>query len=78
MPYITTYERRGIQQGLRQKGQEDLIDVLTARLELLPETIVDRINQIEDLAVLKQLLLRASVVESLEAFQQFLDEIVVE
>ena len=74
MPYITTYERRGMQ----QQGKEDAIDVLRARFALVPDILVDRINQIEDLAILKQLLLKASVVESIETFQQFLDETLAE
>jgi len=78
MPYITTYERDGIRKGSIQTAQEYVIDVLATRLEQVPDAIVDRIHQIEDLALLKSLLLRASVVESIKAFQQFLDNILIE
>ena len=74
MPYITTYERRGIQKGLIQKGQADVVQVLAARFESVPASIAECVSQIVDLSQLDALLTRASVVESIEVFQQFLDE----
>lgn len=82
MPYITTYERRGmqqgLQQGLQQKAQEDILEVLEIRFETVPEILVERINQMNDLAILNTLHRQAVVVASVEAFQQFLDQMLAE
>ncbi len=73
MPYLATFERRAMRKASLQTAREYVIDVLKIRLESVPDEINDRIHQIEDLVILKQLLLQASVVDSIEAFQQFLD-----
>ena len=78
MPYITSYERDGIRKGSIQTAQEYVIDVLATRLERVPNAIVDRIHQIEDLAILKTLHLQASMVDSIDAFQQFLENTLAE
>ena len=78
MPYLATFERRAMHKASIQTAQEYVIDLLTTRLGQVPDAIVDRIHQIEDLAILKTLHLQASMVESIEAFQQFLDDTLAE
>ncbi len=68
MPYITSVERLGI---LRTR-QEDVIDVLNARFGELSSELIERINDLDDLPVLKQLYRQAIVIGSLEEFQQLL------
>lgn len=68
MQYVTTFERRGIQQGLLQKSREDIVKILQARFEQVSDAIVNTINAISDLAVLNELITRAATIESLEAF----------
>jgi len=78
MPYLATFERRAMHKASIQTAQENVIDVLVARLEQVHEELVEQSQQIEDLAILKSLLLQASVVESVEAFQQFLENTLAE
>ncbi|MBD1893486.1 transposase [Coleofasciculus sp. FACHB-129] len=75
MPFITPIERRGIRKGIVQNSRENVIEVLETRFETVPSSIAESINNIEDLAVLKQLLKRAITVSSLEEFQQAIAQI---
>lgn len=76
MQYVTSFERQGIkkgiqqgiQQGLLQNSREAVIDILQVRFELVPDDIVETINSLEDLAVLKELLKKAATIESVEDF----------
>jgi hypothetical protein len=72
MQYVTTFERRGIQQGIQQgllqKSREDIVKILQARFDQVSDAIVTTINSISDLAVLNELVTRAATIESLEAF----------
>ena len=76
MPYITSFERDGIQygiqQGLLQKSHEVLIDVLETRFSTVPDTLKNSIFAINDLALLKQLHKRASTIDSVQEFEQLL------
>jgi predicted transposase YdaD len=66
MPYITSIERMGIEQGLTQGRQEEqsrqrsvILRQLTRRIGLVPEAMTDRIQQlpIERLEALAEALL---------------------
>ncbi|MBD1898971.1 transposase [Trichocoleus sp. DQ-A3] len=70
MPFITPIERRGIRKGIVQNSRENVIEVLETRFETVPSSIAESINNLEDSAVLKQLLKRAITISSLEEFQQ--------
>jgi hypothetical protein len=74
MQYVTSIERlareEGIIEGLIEKGREDVIDVLQIRFGELPNELVDKVNQIEDVTQLKMLLNRAVTTNSLSEFQQ--------
>ena len=80
MPYVTSIERRGAQQGLRQgleqgllrKSREDVIDILEARFEVVPRSAMEIINQMEDLSALKMLLKKAATAKTLEEFSEAL------
>lgn len=69
MPYITTFERRAMLKTLR----ENVIEILDARFEVVPPSIIETVNQLGDLDGLKQLLRRAVTINSLEEFQQLLE-----
>ena len=86
MPYVTSVERRGIrkgieegiQQGIQQgirNAREALVEILAARFEAVPATIVEGVNRTEDLSSLKLLLTKAATAASLEEFQVALDKI---
>jgi flagellar biosynthesis/type III secretory pathway protein FliH len=66
--------QEGIKQGSLQQAREAVIEVLRARFAPLPNSLLKKIQQIAQMAVLSQLLKKAAVVESLEAFEQQLQE----
>ena len=74
MPYITSIERLARIEGLVQKGREDIIEVLEVRFEELPNELIERINQIEDLELLKTLLRQAITIGSVADFQGLLEQ----
>lgn len=76
MPVMIPFERnamrRGRNQGSLETGREDLMAVLEARFEAVPEAIIQRIEKITGPKVLRSLLREAITVESLEAFERLL------
>ncbi|GFE71940.1 transposase [Chroococcus sp. FPU101] len=79
MPYVTSVERlarqEGLDEGILQKGREDVIDVLTIRFSDVPPSLVEAINQIEDPSVLKTLHRQAVTIGSLVEFQNNLSQL---
>ncbi len=73
MPYITSVERLARIEGLVQKGREDVIEVLEVRFEALPNELVEKINQIEDLELLKTLHRQGITIGSVADFQGLLE-----
>lgn len=77
MPYVTSVERlarqEGISEGVLQQKREDVIEVLEVRFEELPNELVEKINQIEDLEFLKTLHRQAITIGSLDDFQGLLE-----
>jgi hypothetical protein len=80
MPYVTSVERigikkgiqQGIQKGLVQKSREAVIEILEARFDSAPGVIVDMVNHMDDLSLLKMLLKQAATVGALEEFKKVL------
>ena len=70
MPYITGFER----DGMVKNARENILEVLEARFESVPDELSNRIEAIEDRAVLKQLIRQAATITSVEAFQQTLSQ----
>ena len=62
--------RQGMQQGIIKTAREDVIDSLEARFDVVPESIIKTINEINDPSVLRILLRKAVKVESLDEFTQ--------
>ena len=77
MEYVTSVERigikKGIQQGILQSTREAVIDILELRFEVVPESIVNRLNEINDPSILKILHRKAVKANSLEEFEQIID-----
>jgi predicted transposase YdaD len=76
MPVLSRMELRGLEKG-EQRGRllgarESVIEVLKIRFEDVPQTIKEAVNQIEDVARLKQLHKQAITVASLIEFEQLL------
>ena len=47
MPYLTSIERRGIQQGILQKSREAVIEILEVRFERVPDSTAEIITRID-------------------------------
>jgi hypothetical protein len=88
VPYITSIERMGIEQGRQeghqegiqigivQKSREDVIDILRVRFKRVPQTLVKTVQGIEDTSFLSKLLREAVLVESLKVFKQRVEKAV--
>jgi hypothetical protein len=63
---------QGMQQGIIQTGRENVIDSLEARFDVVPESMIKSINQINDPAILRILHRKAVRVESLDEFTHIL------
>ena len=80
MPHITTAEKigmeKGIQQGMQQgmikTARESILENLEARFEVVSRSIVKRIDEIEELSLLKILHKRSIVVDSFDQFKEVL------
>ncbi len=72
--FFQSLTQQGIEEGIRERAIEDLLDVLEIRFDM-HEThpLSDGIAAIDDLQRLKQLHRAAIQVSSLEAFEQALD-----
>jgi hypothetical protein len=70
MPYITSVERIGVAQGNLEGRRDAVIEVLETRFGTVPQAIVDGLELIADVDLLKTLLKRAIAVQSLDDFQQ--------
>jgi hypothetical protein len=87
MPYITSVERlarqEGLQQGISQgmaegiiqQRREDVLEVLEVRFQEVPTEVIQKINQIEDPALLKTLHRQAIALGSVEQFLGYLQGI---
>ena len=87
MPHITTAEKigiekgiqqgiqQGVQQGRLQNAREAILENLEARFEVVPRSVIKRIDQIEELSLLKILHKRSVVVDSLEQFKETLSKL---
>ncbi len=69
MPYLTTIERFAIARGQVTQARESVVQVLAVRFGSVPDGLMERLNAIDDLEQLKQLLRQAILIESLVAFQ---------
>ena len=76
MPYVTSVERIGRQEGLEQglqQSQQMVLHALDERFGTLPESVSDAIHQIKDPEQLRLLLRQVIRSASLEEFQASLN-----
>jgi len=71
MPYLTIFE----EDAMVQVTREYILEVLETRFQAVPQGLSDRINEIDDLALLKSLHKRAITVASVEEFEQVIASI---
>jgi len=70
MPLLTNIEQR----ATKKTNQQNIIDLLESRFNTLPEKLVNSIKNIEDLSVLKYLLIQTIKVNSVTEFEQLINE----
>ena len=72
--WLSNFERRamqrGMQRGILQTAREDVLEVLSLRFQAVPPSLSERIHQLEDLSVLKELHRKAITVRSLKEFEE--------
>ncbi|MDL1964667.1 MAG: hypothetical protein LWW98_10140 [Deltaproteobacteria bacterium] len=61
--------QEGMQQGIIQKAKEDVIEVLELRFGKISSEIIDKINQINDPAKLKELLKKGIQIKKIDSFE---------
>jgi hypothetical protein len=69
MPLLTNIEQRTIKQTRKQ----DIFDLLVSRFGDLPKNLTEDIGRIQDINILKQLLISTISVNSLEEFAQIVN-----
>ncbi|MDJ0599653.1 MAG: hypothetical protein QNJ37_12525 [Crocosphaera sp.] len=74
MPYVTSFERLARQEGILQGSRENVIEVLEVRFEVLPSELIEKINQIEDVELLKILHRQAITISSLDDFHELFEQ----
>jgi hypothetical protein len=74
MRLLSNIEQRALEKGAKEAHQQDILGLLENRFNTLPDTLVEKINQIEDLAQLKQLLLETIKVNSVAEFEQLVND----
>jgi hypothetical protein len=70
--------QQGIQQGKLEEAKEAIFEILETRFELVPRSLVQTVNNIEDLFILKSFLKKALVVDSMEQFKEIISKLLEE
>ncbi|TAE56655.1 MAG: hypothetical protein EAZ87_17935 [Nostocales cyanobacterium] len=73
VPLLSNIELRAIDSTTKKTRRKDIIKLLQKRFGNLPESLVESINQIDDIALLESLILETISVNSPEEFQQLID-----
>ena len=69
MKFISSVEELGMEKGMLAEAREMVAEVLSTRFSQIPEKIVKAISTIEDRKILKELLKKAVLTQSLEQFE---------
>ncbi len=70
MRYVTSIERLAKEEGVIETLRENVIETFATRFEEVPTQVVEAVNRIDDVAVLKSLLRRAILVSSIAEFEE--------
>ena len=68
----------GIQLGKVQEAREAVLEILDLRFEVVPHSLMKKIEGIENLSVLKSLHKKAILVDSIEQFKELLSKLLEE
>ena len=76
MPYVTSVERRGFEQGLQegklQEARDATLEVVAAQFGTVPDDIAEVVQGLENMEALRMLLRQAVTCSTLEAFRESL------
>ena len=61
------------QMGVLKNSRDAVIEILEARFEVAPRSIIEIINGLDDLSILRMLLKKAATVESLDEFRRLME-----
>ena len=68
MPYVSSIELHAKEQGEVNRAQEDVLDVLKARHKSIPQPLKEKVTYCDDLKKLKNALIQAATIKSLDDF----------
>lgn len=72
MPYITSFERHGMEKGLGQGLREGILNILVVRFETISQQTTEKLNNIKDPTQLRELHTKSLKVASLTEFEELL------
>ncbi|MGD1713506.1 hypothetical protein [Dapis sp. BLCC M172] len=74
MEFLSTMEELAIERTAKETCIQNIIDLLQKRFNSVPETLIIELNNIEDLAQLKQLHLETISVNSVAEFEELIKD----
>jgi hypothetical protein len=74
MPFLSTIEEMALEEGAKLTNQKHIILALQSRFGDIPNSLIETINQIEDVSVLEGLFVPSITINSLEEFQQLVND----
>jgi predicted transposase/invertase (TIGR01784 family) len=72
---MPTLAEKWVEQGKQQQLVNNILDILLLRFDIVPPVISERLEEINDVDTLQQLLRQAVTAESLVSFEQFLNSL---
>ncbi len=74
MPFLSTIEEMDLEEGAKLTNQKHIILALQSRFGEIPNSLIETINQIEDVSVLESLFVPSITINSLGEFQQLVND----
>ncbi|WP_409793978.1 hypothetical protein [Microcystis sp.] len=78
MPFLSTIEEMALEEGAKSgaklTSQKYIILALQSRFGEIPNSLIETINQIEDVSVLESLFVPSITINSLGEFQQLVND----
>ncbi|CCH99298.1 hypothetical protein MiTe_00906 [Microcystis aeruginosa NIES-2520] len=74
MPFLSTIEEMALEEGAKLTNQKHIILALQSRFGEIPNSLIETINQIEDVSVLEGLFVPSITINSLGEFQQLVND----
>jgi len=72
--FLSTIEEMALEEGAKLTNQKHIILALQSRFGEIPNSLIETINQIEDVSVLEGLFVPSITINSLGEFQQLVND----